>query len=285
VNSYPSIKQSLGIFGIALAIMIITLPIYFLIPDQEAGFLCHYVISMGGSIYLVVFIRNKRHRTTSFDLRVNNLKIVPWILIATAGLVYGLISPIVSLIPMTDFFRQVFVEMFGRTGILSFAAIVIAAPILEEVLFRGIILDGFLKRYSPMKSIVISALLFGAFHLNPWQFVGAFLLGTMMGWIYYRTGSLALTIVIHFFNNFAAFASMKFTTNYEELIDQSIVEYYGGLLPFLTVVGISLAALAYAIYELNRRMTHQGNLSNDHPVVPETVPETTDDAVREQTKD
>jgi uncharacterized protein len=240
--------------------MIITIPVYILIPDREAGFLCHYMISIGGTIYLIILIRNKTHTTTSFDFRIINLKILPWLLVATAGLIFGIVSPIVSLIPLNDFFRKLFMEMAGRTGILSFAAIAIAAPVLEEVLFRGIILDGFLKRYGPVKSILISSLLFGALHLNPWQFVGAFLLGTLMGWIYYRTGSLALTICIHFMNNFFAFASMKFTTNYEEAFDQSIIDYYGGLLPFLSVIGISLTALVYGLYQLDRKMSHQGNL-------------------------
>jgi uncharacterized protein len=267
VNSYPSIKQSFGILGIAVAAMIILLPLYLSIPDSEVGLLIHYTLSMGATIALSISLRNKRHGVTSFDSRIPDIKIIPWILIAAAGVVFGISSPLSSLIPLNDFFRKVFLEMAGRTGIFTFATVVIAAPVMEEILFRGIILDGFLKRYGPAKAITVSALLFGFLHLNPWQFVSAFCIGILMGWIYYRTGSLALVILIHFANNFLAFVAMKFTANYEELIDQSIVEYYGGLVSFLSVIGVSLTALAYSIYELDRRMVHNPPKNEEHSTV------------------
>lgn len=45
---------------------------------------------------------------------------------------------------------------------------VIAAPVLEELIFRGMMLEGLLKKYSPVTSIIISSILFGVAHLNPW---------------------------------------------------------------------------------------------------------------------
>src|SRR5690606_30966839 len=84
--------------------------------------------------------------------------------------------------------------------------IVIAAPILEEVIMRGIILDGLLKRYSPVRSILFSSFLFGLLHLNPWQMVSAMVIGIFAGWVYYRTRSLALPILIHATNNLSAFS-------------------------------------------------------------------------------
>ncbi len=82
-----------------------------------------------------------------------------------------------------------------------FMGLVVVAPITEELLFRGLMLRGFLKRYSPAKAVLVSAVLFGAFHLNPWQFVGAAVLGTLFGWWYVQTRSLVPCLFGHALSN------------------------------------------------------------------------------------
>jgi hypothetical protein len=85
------------------------------------------------------------------------------------------------------------------TGIIS---IVIGAPFMEELMFRGAIEGHFLRQgKSPLFSIVISGLLFGLYHMNPAQIPFAFLLGCLLGWLYYRTGSLWPGILCHAVNN------------------------------------------------------------------------------------
>jgi len=92
--------------------------------------------------------------------------------------------------------------------ILAFLTIVVLAPLLEELLFRGIILDGYLKNYSPVNSILISAFLFALIHGNLAQGIGAFVMGIVMGLLYWRTKSLLLCIALHFTNNLTAFLAM-----------------------------------------------------------------------------
>lgn len=88
-----------------------------------------------------------------------------------------------------------------QSGWLGILAITLLGPILEELLFRGGVMQALLKRYSPGKSIFFSALIFGLFHLNPAQVVGAFLIGLLLGWIYYRTRSLIPCILMHILIN------------------------------------------------------------------------------------
>jgi membrane protease YdiL (CAAX protease family) len=88
----------------------------------------------------------------------------------------------------------------------GYITIGICAPILEELIFRGIILRGLLNRYHPKKAIIWSAVIFGIAHLNPWQFIAAFSIGLFMGWVYYRTKSIFPGIFIHWFNNSISFA-------------------------------------------------------------------------------
>lgn len=83
----------------------------------------------------------------------------------------------------------------------SILVLVIVAPLTEEFLFRGLILDGFLRRYSVSKSIVVSALLFALYHFNPWQFIGAFVGGIIFAWWRVRTGSIVPCIIGHALKN------------------------------------------------------------------------------------
>ena len=83
----------------------------------------------------------------------------------------------------------------------SFLLVAIFAPIFEEWLCRGMVLRGLLTKMKPAWAIVISALFFAVIHANPWQALNAFLIGLMMGYVYYKTGSLILTMIIHFVNN------------------------------------------------------------------------------------
>jgi len=108
-----------------------------------------------------------------------------------------------SFLPMPEFWVNAFNSLLGGDSglIYSFIAVAIVAPVVEEVLFRGIILSGFLKHYSPVKAIVVSALLFGLVHANPWQFTGAFTFGLIAAWLYMRTRVLWLCIYMHALNN------------------------------------------------------------------------------------
>ncbi len=92
------------------------------------------------------------------------------------------------------FFREN--QLLGRVFLL-----VIVAPLTEELLFRGIILRGLLNRFRPVLAVVLTAFLFAAVHVNPWQFFSPLLLGCAFGWFYLRTGSIALCVLAHAFSN------------------------------------------------------------------------------------
>jgi membrane protease YdiL (CAAX protease family) len=76
---------------------------------------------------------------------------------------------------------------------------------MEELVFRGVILAGLLKKYSVKKSIIISSLLFGIIHLNGIQFINAFFLGIFIGYIYVKTKSIYLCMYFHILFNIIGF--------------------------------------------------------------------------------
>jgi membrane protease YdiL (CAAX protease family) len=75
------------------------------------------------------------------------------------------------------------------------------APLFEEWLCRGLVLRGLMKHMNPTGAILVSAAFFAILHMNPWQAIPAFLLGILFGYVYYRTGSLKLTMLMHCVNN------------------------------------------------------------------------------------
>ena len=87
-------------------------------------------------------------------------------------------------------------------NILGAFGLAVLAPMLEEVLFRGAIQGCLMRFYGrPWPAIITAALVFGIIHWNPVQIVYASLFGIVLGWIYYRTGSLLYVIVGHVLNN------------------------------------------------------------------------------------
>lgn len=104
-----------------------------------------------------------------------------------------------SIIDLPNLMEDEFVDMSNNVwGVL---AIVVIGPFTEEFLFRGAILGGLLKKIDPKYAILISALIFGVVHFNPAQIVFAFLVGLVLGYVYYSTGSLLLPILIHIIVN------------------------------------------------------------------------------------
>lgn len=88
------------------------------------------------------------------------------------------------------------------TFFLSVFVLAILPAIGEELIFRGIILNGLRTRFNDIASIFISAILFALMHQNLQQLIYPFLLGSIMAWAVVRSGSLISSVIIHFTNNF-----------------------------------------------------------------------------------
>ncbi len=82
--------------------------------------------------------------------------------------------------------------------------IVIFPAVLEEIFFRGIIFRGLKKNYGLVIGLLFSSFLFGFVHFNFLQGVSAFLMGLLLGWLYWSYNSLFVVIYAHLFNNFLA---------------------------------------------------------------------------------
>ncbi len=147
-----------------------------------------------------------------------------------------------------DMLNQSLSEVFNHP-VAGFLMVAVAAPILEETLFRGIILKALLKKYRPFKAILISAVAFGIFHLNPWQFLYATTLGLFLGYVYWKTRSLFYPIVIHMLLNGTAF----FAVHYSQVDpNRGLVETLSGqdLQKYLVLVSLALILIIAGYFYL-----------------------------------
>jgi membrane protease YdiL (CAAX protease family) len=116
------------------------------------------------------------------------------------------------ILPMPEFLEDIFDSILTNEYMASSIILVGIMPaFLEEMLFRGVILSGFKDNYSRTKAIIMSSLLFGIVHLNPWQFVTAFIIGIISAWICLQTKSILPSIYMHLYNNMLAVLVMKFS--------------------------------------------------------------------------
>ena len=93
--------------------------------------------------------------------------------------------------------------------------VIILAPISEEIIFRGYILEN-LKKYGNKPAIIISALLFALFHMQYYQFLPAVLSGLLLGILYIKYNSIKLPIAAHMINNIISLinAELSFDLNF-----------------------------------------------------------------------
>ncbi len=123
-----------------------------------------------------------------------------FLLLGTYLLNFLLVHPARSTQPLQNTV-PIFKEALHHSPWISYLIIAIAIPTIEEVLFRGLLFGSIRRWLAPVWSVLLVAAIFAAFHLQPAAFVQLFLLGCLLGWARSRTGSVALPILLHIFNN------------------------------------------------------------------------------------
>lgn len=89
---------------------------------------------------------------------------------------------------------------------LAFIALVMIAPVVEEAVFRGLMLPALAKRWGWMLATIITSVLFGAIHGQLNVGIVTFFMGLLLAWLYRRSNSLWPAIMFHSLKNLVAFA-------------------------------------------------------------------------------
>lgn len=125
------------------------------------------------------------------------------LIVSVATLALGFVTDSLNAImPETpEWFENAMAQIMDAPVWITLISVSIFAPLFEEWLCRGVILRGLLQKTHPVSAILVSAVFFAVLHMNPWQALPAFILGALFGFIYYKTGSLKLTMLMHCVNN------------------------------------------------------------------------------------
>ncbi len=135
----------------------------------------------------------------------------------------------------------------GYQIVLLYVSTALVPAFVEEFLFRGTILAN-LTPYGKRGAVIISAILFGLMHQNPYQIIYTTAAGVILGMAYLKTGSIWLPTIMHFVNNAYSVTNQVIYANFEPTLANSIL-----IVEQLFAVAIGVAALIFYLVIEKRR--------------------------------
>ncbi len=219
----------------------------FVFPNDELWNHYSMIDSIACSVLLVIFILwlyhiwRQKKQTNTCTIGSQEANIVPKIIIWVLGfggfsIIWFIIAesflgsaPIIS--ESLQSFEESWSYIANESYLWVFLSVVLIGPIVEELLFRGIVfhyLENIKTGYFP---IIVSAVLFGLWHQEPVQVVYTAILGLGLGLIYAKTRDLKIVIVMHILNNFLSTLPPTWDT---PLIQDTI--FYASLLMVLPTI-------------------------------------------------
>lgn len=124
------------------------------------------------------------------------------------GLFVIMVALQVVIEPLTQLMPEV-PQMVGR-GFFTVLVSVVFAPIFEEIICRGVVLESFRAKYGVWAGWICSSLFFGLIHGQVTAMFNASIMGLVLGYAYIRSNSIFSVIILHAFNNGLALALMTF---------------------------------------------------------------------------
>lgn len=108
-------------------------------------------------------------------------------------------------------------NIYGEYGYIMVLAAVFLAPVVEELLFRKVLIDR-IRKFGDGKAVLLSGLFFGLFHGNFTQFFYTTLVGMLFAFVYVKTGKVLHTIILHMTANFIG-GALPYLVNAQDVID------------------------------------------------------------------
>jgi len=213
--------------GTALIVVtgLLTLPDFSISPDNSLMPLILMAVDILAVLICYFLLHNIRLVTWG---DIASISWRPGLLGIAGGLMGALsVSVLTEGMELPEMIQQMTQAM--SRSIMGVLVLTIVGPITEELLFREAIEGEMLRRgASPWTAIIVSALAFGAVHFNLAQCLYALPLGIMLGIIYYKTGNIVLTSLLHILNN--SIVAVLLHTMDKDMADVSYAEWFGSAL-------------------------------------------------------
>lgn len=256
-NQYPTFVDIFAIIGVFVGVSLVAGMI--VLPLQLAGMAkgpltaITYALSMGGTLPVILILRKSRtgrHWPISLAFRMSWLPAMGWAMVMIAGAGFVL-EPLLALFP-----KEWYAWLDNAIGKGWWAVLTagVMAPILEEWLFRGVIQPPAVEKFGAFRGILLSAAIFGLIHFIPMQVINAFVVGIIIGYLFYKTRSLVPVILLHALNNGVSLLIGDTSATLRELIPQDSLYY--------TIYGVSLALLAIGAIQMVRELNKENGTRN-----------------------
>lgn len=133
--------------------------------------------------------------------------------------------------------------------LLNLLVIALIPAVGEEMTFRGVIQHSLTRRMNPHIAIILSAAIFSFFHFQFFGFFPRLFLGILLGYMFYITGSLWTSILMHFVNNGAA-VTLYYLGNIGVIED---AEHWGETQNVWIIVASAVMTLGLIIWSWRKR--------------------------------
>ena len=180
-----------------------------LFRQMEATEYIRLLVTQGAALFLPSVVYLLLYRMPAANAQGRGLTginvLLSVVLMVCTGILSQLLNaPIAQLLAGYDGLSAAQPQM-PRTNfefLLSVLFLCVIPAIIEELLFRGIVLREYVPVYGAKRAIVLSAAIYTIFHFDLSACMPQFFIGLVTAILVYRTGSLAMGMVAHFTNNF-----------------------------------------------------------------------------------
>lgn len=155
----------------------------------------------GAASFIIIFAVMKKEWKAELFWSLHKIKAPLTVLCAALGIALNCFTVgVLTLLPIPE--QQQAVDIIlGENLILQFLSLALIGPVLEEIIFRGIVLKRLSKMMKLPAAVILQALIFGVIHFNITQGIYAFFLGIIIGVIYIWFDSIWAAIAVHVFFN------------------------------------------------------------------------------------
>lgn len=142
-------------------------------------------------------------------------------------------------------------ELMSDNELLTFAVVALTPAVCEEMLFRGFLFSAFRGRYKIVVSVLLTAVIFGVYHMSIVRFFTTALLGAALAVIVYYSDSIFPAMVMHAINNGIAVLQMYHPDTMENIFPLFAVEEPGIMESIVvSTMGILLLAAGVAMFKI-----------------------------------
>ena len=205
--------------------------------------------ALSGVVTIVLFLALKWAEVSRHWVQTRPWAVLFWCVLAALGVLIPSMWLQEQMPTLPNFAEETF-DLILKDR-LGYFVVGLMAPLAEELVFRGAVLRALLRwKSNPWVGIAISAMLFALVHMNPAQMPHAFLIGLLLGWMYYRTDSIIPGVVYHWVNNTVAYVMYNLYPD----PNMTLMDFFGSQRTVLMALVFSLCIFLPSLYQLNLRL-------------------------------